>query len=74
MTKIRSDEITLHRTTDGEQFDRLHKAEAHQAAVDIREMLVEDGRWDTDAVDTIMEAVRTTLIYVPQAIWQDLLK
>lgn len=72
-TKIKPVEITLHETTDGQQFDRFHKAEAHQAELDIRQML-EESDIVGSAQDTVIEACQRVLIYVPEALWKDLMK
>jgi predicted PP-loop superfamily ATPase len=72
--KITTADVAVHTTTDGEQFDRLHKAEAHQAELDIRQLVAESGDYDSATLDTIMEACRIALIYVPPQLWEDMRK
>lgn len=72
MGEITTPDRTTYKTTDGEEFDFLHKAKARQAELDIRQMVEEDGRWSKEQVDAIVDCCRSTLIYIPPVIWSDL--
>jgi hypothetical protein len=73
MTKIVTTDRPVHRTTDGQEFDLSHKAEAHQAELDIRQMLADNDYTGRDQ-DLIMQAFHRVGIYVPKALWDDLMK
>lgn len=74
MTKITARETTTYVTTDGRSFEALHKAEAHQAALDIEEMISEYGFPQHATLGDFMSIVRNVLIYVPPRLWEDLRK
>lgn len=73
MSKIKQVEAILHQTTDGREFDRLYKAEAHQAELDIRQMLADNDYVGVEQ-DTIMQAFHRVGIYIPESLWKDLMK
>lgn len=72
-SNIKTHEISVYTTTDGREFDRYHKAQAHQAELAIRQMLT-----DADCVgveqDTVMAMFHAIGIYVPPSLWEDLRK
>jgi hypothetical protein len=72
MGTVTIEDTTICRTTDGQTFDRLHKAKAHQAELDIRQMLAECDYRGAEQ-DLIMQAFHRVGIYVPAQLWDELM-
>lgn len=73
MGTIRTQQRDVFVTEDGREFEDRHKAEAHQAELDIRHMLEENDYVGVEQ-DLVMQAFHRVGIYIPAALWKDLMK